>query len=303
MPKPKKKGKPKNKKKKHTKRRESKKQRIERERRRKEREMQQTLRDIGREIYEISKEILEGQTGIKSGWAWGTPFVRIGPCDEQTCDSPMHQEFLVEFFEGECFFHCNYDELRAFSQTERKDFPQLGEFAMLQDEKEGNALLGWEISQISSEILSNEKLLNAFRSSERIYGSPVVRIRTCDGNCNSPLHKYFLVLLYDEQLAFHCDFEELVNFSQIDEIDDFIILGEHAITEVSKEQFVTEQQERGTSIDVVTSEEVDEYLAEHPELLDHPAGRAQAIAKVSLMKDKRIEEAEETEETEETEDD
>ncbi len=296
--KPKKKRKPKTKKKKHTRRRESKKQRIERERRQKEREMQRMLRDLGRAICEISKELLDEQTGTKPGWAWGTPFVMIGPCDEEVCDSPMHQEFLVEFFDGECFFHCSYDELQAFSQIERKDFPQLGEFAMLQDEKEGNALLGWEISQISSEIFSNEQLLNAFRSSERIYGSPVVSIRTCDGHCNSPLHKYFLVLLYDGQLAFHCDFEELVNFSQIDEINDFIILGEHAITEVAKEQFVTEEQERRTSVSVVTSEEVDEYLEEHPELLDHPAGRAQAIANVSLMKDRRIEEAKETEETE-----
>ena len=301
VPKPKKKSK--NKKKKHTKRGkriESKKQREERERRRKERERQRMLRDLGREICEVSEDILEGQTDIKPGWSWGTPFVMIGPCDG-SCISPMHKQFLVSMFEDELSFHCDLEELVAFSQTEETKFVQLGEFALIQDEKETNAVLGWDIRQISEEILSTPSILNAFRTEDRIYGSPVVTISTCDGSCDSPLHKYFLILLYDGQFAFHCDLEELVAFSETEAIEDFIALGEHAITEAIKEKLVAAQQENGIQIDVVEPEEVDEYLAEHPELLDHPAGRAQAIAKVGMMKSKRIEEADEAEDVEETE--
>ncbi len=286
MPKPKKKSK--NKKKKHTKRRESKKQRRERER-------QRRLRDLGREIYEVSKDILDGQTDIKSGWSWGTPFVMIGPCDG-SCGSPMHKQFLVSMFEDELSFHCSYDELVAFSQTEETKLVQLGEFALIQDENETNALLGWDIRQISEEILSTPSVLDAFRTEDRIYGSPVVTISTCDRSCDSPLHKHFLVLLYNSQFAFHCDLEELVAFSETEEVEDFIALGEHAITEAIKEKIAADSKERGIEFSTVESQEVDDYLAEHPELLDHPAGRAQAIAKVGMMKDKRIEDAEEVKE-------
>lgn len=298
MPKPQKKRKPKNKKKKNIKRRESKKQRTEKERRRKERERQRMLKDLGHEICEVSKDILEEQTGIKPGWSWGTPFVMIGPCDG-SCISPMHKQFLVSIFEDELSFHCSYEELVAFSQTEETKFDQLGEFALIQDEKETNAVLGWDIRQISKEILSTPSILNAFRTEDRIYGSPIVTISTCDGSCDSPLHKYFLILLYDGQFAFHCDLEELVAFSETESIEDFIALGEHAITEAIKEKLVAAQQENGLQIGVVEQEEVDEYLAENPELLEHPAGRAQAIAEVGMMKEKRIEDAEGTEEVKE----
>ena len=292
--------KPRHKKKKYTKRSKQEKEKTRKERQK--REEQRMLRDLGREICEISKELLGGQTGTTPGWAWGTPFVMIGPCD-RSCNSPMHKQFLVSMFDDEHSFHCSYDELVAFSQTEDTDFVQLGEFAFIEDEKETNALLGWDIKQISKELLSAPSILEAFRTEDRSYGSPVVTIRTCDGSCDSPLHKYFLVLLYDGQFAFHCDLEELLAFSETEEIEDFIALGEHALTETLKEKLVADQQEHGTPFSVVNQEEVDEYLAEHPELLDHPAGRAHAIAKVGMMKDKRIEEAEDTEDTEDTEDD
>jgi hypothetical protein len=124
------------------------------------------------------------------------------------------------------------------------------------------------------------------------WGSDFISIGTCDGSCGSPLHKHFLVFMFENNLCFHCDYEHLVNFSQTNE-EDFELLGELALKEGEKEIIVRTLVSQGVSVDIVDPIEVDNYLTEHPELLDHPTGRAQAISKVGLMRSKRLKDAEE----------
>ena len=162
-------------------------------------------------------------------------------------------------------------------------------------EKELFKALGEEISQVSQEILEDLSRI----ADGHGWGNPFVTIEPCDGSCGSPLHKYYLVLLFDGELAFHCDHEDLIVFSQA---TDFGQLGEHSFTTAKREALAEALAEQEIQVRVVDPREVDEYLAEHPELRDQPGGRAEAIAAIGLMMERRERQAREGQSKENTED-
>lgn len=145
--------------------------------------------------------------------------------------------------------------------------------------------MGQEISQTAKEVLEDRSHIDRPGFG---WGNEFVTIGACDGSCESSLHKHFIVFLFDGELAFHCDYEDLFVLSQA---DDFVELGKQAFTLAEHEEFleaiIEESKKTGTQVKLVDPREVDDYLDEHPELLDRPGGRAIAIAKVSLMRERR----------------